>query len=145
MTDLVTILRKVLASNFALYLKTHEFHWNVEGPHFTEYHEFWSDVYEDLFAQSDMLAEYIRQEGEYAPGSLSIYSELSVIKDEELFRSSKGMFDQFLLDNQTMIGLYQQLYATAEKNNAYQISDFCAQRLGAHKKHAWMVRSILKD
>ncbi len=144
MNELITQLRKVLASNFALYLKTHMFHWNVEGPNFSEYHEFWSDVYEDLFAQSDILAEFIRQENEYAPGSLTAYSEISDVKDEEGFPKAQQMFDTFLTDNATLIGLYQKLYDVAEQNKAYQISDFCAQRLAAHKKHAWMTRSLLK-
>lgn len=145
MNDLILALRKTLATNFALYLKTHQFHWNVEGPNFSEYHEFWANVYGDLYAQSDVIAEFIRQEGEYAPGSLSVYAELSDVKDEEGFPKAQQMFNTFLTDNQTMIALYQSLYAIAEKNKAYQISDYCAQRLAAHKKHAWMVRSITKD
>lgn len=145
MNDLILALRKVLATNFALYLKTHQFHWNVEGKNFTEYHEFWSTIYQDLFAQSDVLAEFIRQEGEYAPGSLSVYGEMSDVRDEELYLPADGMFRQFLSDNAALIILYQRLYDVAEQNKAYQISDFCAQRLGAQKKHAWMVRSILKD
>lgn len=144
MNDLILALRKVLATNFALYLKTHQFHWNVEGKNFTEYHEFWSTIYQDLFAQSDVLAEFIRQEGEYAPGSLSVYGEMSDVRDEELYLPADAMFKQFLSDNAALIILYQKLYAVAEQNKAYQISDFCAQRLGAHKKHAWMARSIIK-
>ena len=120
------------------------FHWNVEGPNFAEYHAFWAGIYEDLFEQSDLLAEYIRQAGEYAPGSLSVYSEISDVKDEEGFPKANEMFIQFLLDNQTMIRLYEELYAAAEATKDYQISDYCAQRLAAHKKHAWMTRSLLK-
>lgn len=145
MNDLILALRKTLASNFALYLKTHMFHWNVEGPNFAEYHGFWSGVYEDLFDQSDVLAEYIRQAGEYAPGSLTIYSQISEVKDEEIYPSDKGMFLQFMADNATMITLYEQLYHVAEAAHEHQISNYAADRLGAHKKHAWMVRSYLKD
>lgn len=138
------ILRKVLATNFALYLKTHMFHWNVEGKNFSEYHAFWSGVYEDLFAQSDILAEYIRQLGEYAPGSLSVYAEISSVKDEESFLNAEQMFNQFMVDNATMIRLFEELYNVAEQNHEHQISNYAADRLGAHKKHAWMVRSLLK-
>lgn len=145
MNELITKLRKVLASNFALYLKTHMFHWNVEGNNFNDYHAFWSDVYEDLFGQTDTLAEFIRQAGEYAPGSLSVYSEISDIKDEEGFPKAHEMFVKFLSDNQLMIGLYEQLYHTAEQNHEHQISNYAADRLAAHKKYTWMVRSILKD
>ena len=144
MNDLIQSLRKTLASNFALYLKTQMFHWNVEGPNFNDYHAFWAGVYTDLYEQNDLIAEYIRQAGEYAPGSLSVYSEVSDIKDEEGFPKANEMFIRFLLDNQTMIRLYEELYAAAEATKDYQISDFCAQRLAAHKKHAWMTRSLLK-
>jgi len=144
MNDLILALRKTLATNFALYLKTHMFHWNVEGANFSEHHEFWSGIYEDLFAQSDVLAEYIRQSGEYAPGSLTVYSEMSLIKDEEGFPNAQEMFARFLSNSDVMITLYNQLYAAAEKAEQYQISDYAAQRLGAHRKHAWMVRSYLK-
>jgi starvation-inducible DNA-binding protein len=145
MNKLVEQLRKVLASNFTLYLKTQMFHWNVEGPHFSDYHEFWADVYTDLYEQNDLLAEFIRQSNEYAPGSLEVYKELSLIQDEEGFPKAKEMFSRFLSNNDVMITLYNQLYKLAEESEEYQISDFCAQRLAAHKKHAWMVRSILKD
>ena len=144
MEDLIQTLRTTLASNFTLYLKTHMFHWNVEGSNFAEYHEFWSDIYEDLFDQSDILAEYIRQAGEYAPGSLSVYSEISEIKDEEGFPKAEQMFNQFMVDNATMINIYDRLYKAAEAAEQFQISDYAAQRLGVHRKHAWMVRSYLK-
>lgn len=145
MNDLTLALRRTLASNFALYLKTHMFHWNVECDNFTEYHEFWSDIYNDLFDQSDVLAEYIRQLGEYAPGSLTVYSQISSINDEEGYPSAEDMFKKFLIDNQTMITLYENLYHVAEAAHEHQISNYVADRLGAHKKHAWMVRSFLKE
>jgi starvation-inducible DNA-binding protein len=144
MNKLVEQLRKVLTSNFALYLKTHMFHWNVEGPNFSDYHAFFATVYEDLFDQSDVLAEFIRQLGEKAPGSLSVYAQQSLIKDEEGFPSATEMFEKLLADTQTMLTLYQQLYDAAEEVNEHQISNYAADRLAAHKKTAWMVRSILK-
>lgn len=144
MNELIQLLRKTLATNFTLYLKTHMFHWNVEGPNFSEYHDFWTKVYEDLFAQSDVLAEFIRQTNTYAPGSLTVYSEISSIKDEDSFPSYKEMFSRFSSDNDIMIAMYSQLYEAAEAAKQYQISDFAAERLGVHKKHAWMVRSYLK-
>ena len=144
MNQLVEQLRKILTSNFALYLKTHMFHWNVEGENFSEYHDFFADVYADLFAQSDVLAEFIRQLGEKAPGSLSVYAEQSLIKDEESFPDAMTMFEKLQADTQLMIGLYQSLYDVAESVREHQISNYAADRLAAHKKTAWMVRSILK-
>jgi starvation-inducible DNA-binding protein len=144
MNKLVEQLRKVLATNFALYLKTHMFHWNVEGPNFSDYHAFFSGVYEDLFDQTDTLAEFIRQLNEKAPGSLSVYSAESLVKDEEGFPSAEEMFAKLAYDTQTMITLYEQLYHVAEEAHEHQISNYAADRLAAHKKTAWMVRSILK-
>lgn len=137
-------LRIVLASNFSLFLKTQMFHWNVEGPNFNDYHAFWAGVYTDLYAQNDLLAEFIRQSDEYAPGSLKVYSEISKIDDEEKFPNAEEMFATFLSNNDVMITLYNQLYQLAESAEEYQISNYAAERLTAHKKHAWMVRSILK-
>ena len=144
MNELIVALRKTLATNFSLYLKTHMFHWNVEGPNFNDYHAFWATVYADLWAQSDILAEYLRQAGQYAPGSLSVYTQISDVQDEEGFPSASAMFQQFLVDNQKMIDLYNRLYDAAEAAKECQISNYAADRLGAHKKHAWMARSILK-
>lgn len=144
MNKLVEQLRKVLATNFALYLKTHMFHWNVEGPNFSDYHAFFSGVYEDLFDQTDTLAEFIRQLNEKAPGSLSVYNAESLVKDEEGFPSAEEMFNKLAFDTQTMITLYEQLYHVAEEAHEHQISNYAADRLAAHKKTAWMVRSILK-
>jgi starvation-inducible DNA-binding protein len=144
MNKLVEQLRKVLTSNFALYLKSHMFHWNIEGSDFPQYHSFFGDVYNDLWDQTDTIAEFIRALDEKAPGSLAVYAEQSVIKDEETFPGPMEMFQKFQADNQTMISLYEQLYHFAEEAHEHQISNYAADRLGEHKKKAWMVRSILK-
>lgn len=144
MTPLVQLLRTLLATNFTLFLKTQMFHWNIEGSNFPQYHEFFGEVYQDLYAQNDTLAEYIRIQGQYAPGSLTVYSEISEIKDEEGFQSATGMMAQLAVDNQVMINLYQRLFDAAEEVKEHGLSDYAAQRLDAHKKLAWMLRSILK-
>ncbi len=144
MTELVQLLRTLLATNFTLFLKTQMFHWNVEGSDFPQYHEFFADAYGDFYAQNDIIAEYIRIQGQYAPGSLTVYSEISKVKDEEGFPSASGMMEQLAIDNQVMVGLYQQLFDVAEASKEHGISDYASQRLDAHKKLAWMLRSILK-
>lgn len=144
MNELIEQLRTLLATNFTLFLKTQMFHWNVEGSDFPQYHEFFADAYADLYAQNDVLAEYIRIQDQYAPGSLSVYSEISKVKDEEGFPSATGMMSQLASDNQVMINLYQDLFDVAEAAKEHGISDYASQRLDAHKKLAWMLRSILK-
>lgn len=144
MNELIQTLRTLLATNFTLYLKAQMFHWNVEGADFPQYHDFFGDVYTDLYEQNDPLAEYIRIQGAYAPGSLSVYSQISQIQDEEGFPSAMKMMEQLTVDNQVMIGLFQRLFDVAEEFKEHGLSDYAAQRLDAHKKLAWKLRSILK-
>ena len=84
------------------------FHWNIEGRDLPAYHDFFGDVYDDLWAQTDTLAEFIRQLDEKAPGSLSVYLQTSLIKDEEGFPDTMEMFQKLQADTQTMISLYEQ-------------------------------------
>ena len=144
MNELIQTLRTLLATNFTLYLKAQMFHWNIEGADFPQYHDFFGDVYDDLYEQNDLLAEYIRIQGAYAPGSLSVYSQISQVKDEEGFPAAMGMMTQLATDNQVMIGLFQRLFDVAEEFKEHGLSDYAAQRLDAHKKLAWKLRSILK-
>jgi starvation-inducible DNA-binding protein len=76
------LLKQLLASNFAYYLKAHYFHWNVEGSDFVQYHTYFGDLYGELWGAVDTIAEHIRILGVYAPGSLSRFSQLSVIDDQ---------------------------------------------------------------
>lgn len=144
MNELIQQLRTLLATNFTLFLKTQMFHWNVEGSDFPQYHDFLANAYTDFYAQNDVLAEYIRIQGQYAPGSLSVYSQISKVEDEEGFPSATGMMTQLSLDNQVMVNLYQDLFDVAEAAKEHGISNYAADRLDAHKKLAWMLRSILK-
>lgn len=144
MNELIQTLRTLLATNFTLYLKAQMFHWNIEGANFPQYHDFFGDVYSDLYEQNDLLAEYIRIQGAYAPGSLAVYSQISQVEDEEGFLAAMGMMTKLSTDNQIMIGLYQRLFDVAEEFKEHGLSDYAAQRLDAHKKLAWKLRSILK-
>lgn len=144
MDQLIQHLRTLLATNFTLFLKVQMFHWNVEGPNFPQYHDFFGDVYKDLYSQNDVIAEYLRVLNEKAPGSLIVYSEISKIQDEEGFDTAEQMMSRLLSNNDVMISMYKTLFTLAEEAEEYGISDYAAQRLDAHKKLAWMLRSILK-
>ena len=120
------------------------FHWNVEGPNFPQYHEFFGETYQDIYAQNDIIAEYLRILQQKAPGSLKVYSEISKIEDEEGFESAEGMMTRLLSDNDVMISMYKTLFNLAEEAEEHGISDYAAQRLDAHGKLAWMLRSITK-
>lgn len=145
MDELVRQLKVVLGSTFAFYLKAHNFHWNVEGPNFPQYHEFLGDLYEEVFDAVDPLAENIRKLGAYTPGSFTRFQELSVIEDEVKIPTADVMMSKLLEDNQRLIQVIESAYEVAEQEHEHGLSNFLAERIDAHRKHAWMLRSILKN
>lgn len=141
---LIDLIKKVLADTFSLYLKAHYYHWNVEGPNFKQYHDFFGDFYEEVFGSIDKLAEHIRVLGAYAPGSFKRFVELSTIEGEERILQPREMIAQLLRDNQLYTTLLMQLYDSAEKENELGLSNFIQDRIEQHKKHEWMLKSFLK-
>lgn len=141
---LIDSIKMVLANNFALYLKAHYFHWNVEGPDFAQFHDFFENLYTEIYSSIDHFAEEIRALDAYAPGSFERYIELSQIKGEERLLTSLEMLRQLQVDNQTMIASLQQAYKLAEASVELGLSNFIQDRIDQHKKHAWMIRSFLK-
>jgi len=144
MTSLIDSIKIVLANNFALYLKAHYFHWNVEGPDFAQMHGFFEDLYTDFYSAIDHFAEEIRSLDAYAPGSFERYIELSEIKGEENILSVVDMLKSLQADNQTMIRSLLHAYSLAENDKEFGLSNFIQDRIDQHKKHAWMIRSFLK-
>lgn len=138
-------LKQFLATTFAYYLKAHMFHWNVEGPDFGQLHKFLSRVYEDAFDSIDQIAEYIRTEEEYAPGSFERFQELSLVQGQTKVPRARLMLEELLADTQTMKDLSKQLFDTATEAGREDIADFAANRQGAHGKYMWMMKSYLKD
>jgi len=144
MNKLVDEIKVVLASNFALYLKAHYFHWNVEGPDFAQFHSFFEDLYTDFYSAIDHFAEEIRALDAYAPGSLNRYLELSLIKGEDRIITSFEMLKQLQSDNQIIISALEKAYKLSEESNELGLSNFIQDRIDQHKKHAWMIKSFLK-
>lgn len=142
---LADALKTLLASNFAYYLKAQQFHWNVEGPDFGELHEFFQNIYEDAYSAIDPTAEYIRYLDEYAPGSFERFAELTKISGQTKIPRARLMLEELLANNQQMIEILNQCFAEAEQENQQGIADSVSQRLAAMGKHAWMLRSFLKD
>ena len=142
---LVDELKVLLASNFSLYLKASQFHWNVEGPDFPQYHEFFGDYYEEVYGNTiDKLAEIIRQLDSYTPGSILRYAELSQIQDQTKIPRAMLMMEELFQDNAVILDMYKQAFHVAEEADEQGICDFIAGRIDAHAKHQWMLRSILK-
>jgi len=141
---LVDNMKVLLASSFGLYLKATNFHWNVEGPNFPQYHSFLGDFYSDIYGTVDTIAEYIRALDSYAPGSFSRFSELSIVEDctEQLMPMEQ--FTELLADSNNMLSYLNDTFTRATAENQQGIANFLAERIDAMQKHNWMLRSILK-
>lgn len=144
MDTLQELMKKVLADTFAMYLKAHNYHWNVEGPNFPQYHEFFSNLYEELHGAVDPIAEQIRALDAYAPGSFSRFLELTDIDDEMNVPSGVEMARKLMLDNQIVVSTLNMAFKLATQFDKQGLADFLAGRLDVHAKHAWMLRSITK-
>lgn len=145
MSVLGQTLKVVLADTFALHLKAWNYHWNVEGPDFYQYHEFFGKIYEDLQGAIDPIAEHIRAIGEYAPGGLQRYSELTSIKDELTLVPASEAVGRLILDNQVVITNLTTAYHTAEAAEELGLANFLQDRIDIHKKLAWMLKASVKS
>jgi len=141
---LVDNVKVLLASSFSLYLKAANFHWNVEGPNFPQYHGFLGDFYADVYSTIDTLAEYIRALDSYAPGSFTRFQELTLIEDCVEQLAPTEQFTELLVDNNTLLTYLNASFALATAENQQGIANFLAERIDAMQKHNWMLRSILK-
>ena len=145
MEQLIQQLKVILGTNFALYLKSHNYHWNIEGPNFPQYHDFLNTFYTEVFAQIDLIAEHIRYLDSYAPGSMERFLELADIEEAvDIIPSSMDMMTQLKSDNDRFIVHLRAGVAAAEQANEPAVGNFLQELLGAHQKKAWMLRSIIK-
>jgi len=139
-------LKTLLATEYAFVIKAQFFHWNVEGPDFAQLHEFFGELYEEVYENSiDRTAEYIRTLDDYAPGSFERFLELSTITGQTKVPRARLMIEELLANNMQMIDLLNETFASAEQENQQGIANFIAERIDAHGKHGWMLRSFLKD
>lgn len=146
MNELIASVKTVLSDTFVMYFKAHSYHWNVEGKNFSEYHNFFGDLYEELHDAIDIVAEELRALDTYAPISLEeLYSSKTIGEDGIKPSSATSMFSNLLVANdQVMISL-NKLFTVASAANDQGLADFAASRLDTHKKHAWQLRSFLKS
>jgi starvation-inducible DNA-binding protein len=136
-------LSRVLADSYMLYLKTHNFHWNVTGPNFHSLHEMFEEQYTDLAAAVDDIAERIRALGYYAPGSFEEYRELTSIDEATGVRDANAMVEQLLKGNEQVIQTARKLFPVLNDASDEATLDLMTQRLHHHSKAAWMLRSTL--
>lgn len=142
---LASELSKLLAESYTLYLKTHNFHWNVIGPMFQTLHLLFEQQYTELATAVDAIAERIRALGHPAPGSYGAFSRLSGIPDTEGVPKAKEMIQLLLDGHETVIGTARAVIPASEKASDQATADLLTQRLQVHEKTAWMLRSLLEE
>jgi len=129
MNELIVSLRVLLGNTFVMYFKAQSHHWNVEGINFSQFHDFFGKLYEDVYGSIDHIAEEIRAMGEYAPRSISEIYEYKTLNEGNV----DGVLESL---NKSM--------EIAIRENKQGLADFLAGRIDIHEKHAWMIRSHLK-
>lgn len=145
MEELHRAAKVAFSSTFSFYLKAHNFHWNVEGTDFLQYHDLFGKIYEEVYGAIDDFAEKIRAMGTYVPGSFSRFTMLSQIDDETQILDKTTMVSELLQDNEKIIKVLKLTFEKSEAFNEYGFSDFIAGRIDAHQKHGWMLRASLKN
>jgi starvation-inducible DNA-binding protein len=137
-------LAKVLADTYTLYLKTHNFHWNVTGPMFQTLHLMFEQQYNELALAVDLVAERIRALGYPAPGSYAQFSKLSSISEATGVLKAEDMIHQLVEGQEALVRTARKVFATAEKASDQVTLDLLTQRMQVHEKTAWMLRSLLE-
>lgn len=143
--ELADRLSVLLADSYTLYLKTHNFHWNVKGPMFQTLHLMFETQYNELALAVDLLAERIRALGFAAPGSYAAFSKLSTVKDHEEVPKAKDMIRELVDGQHAVVRTARSVLELAERVNDQGSADVATQRLQVHEKTAWMLRSLLEE
>ncbi len=136
-------LKKTLADTYSLLTKTQNYHWNVEGANFSSLHTLFEGQYTELFAAVDVIAERIRALGEKAPGSASEFKKWSSMSEGSSSFSSDRMLQDLHDSNMIVLATIKKALAAAEKAGDASTADLMTQRISAHEKAAWMLRSSL--
>jgi starvation-inducible DNA-binding protein len=137
-------LSRVLADSYTLYLKTHNFHWNVTGPMFQTLHLMFETQYNELALAVDLVAERIRALGVAAPGTYKQFTQLSAIKEEDRVPQAKDMIRRLVEGHETVARTAREVFKAAEGASDQPTCDLLTQRMQVHEKTAWMLRSLLE-
>ncbi len=138
-------LSRLLADTYTLYLKTHNFHWNVTGPMFSTLHTLFETHYTELALAVDEIAERIRALGVNAPGSYKQFSELSSIEEETGNPNAEEMIRQLVIGQETVVKTARSVFPLVDDANDEPSADLLTQRMQVHEKNAWMLRSLLEN
>ena len=144
MDELQQAAKVAFATEYSFYLKAHNFHWNVEGSDFKQYHDLFGVIYEEVYGSIDAFAEQIRALGTYVPASYTRFSMLTQIDDETQILPRQAMVEALIVDNEKIVKLLKLVFQQSEANQEFGFSDFIAGRIDAHRKHGWMLRASAK-
>lgn len=136
-------MSKVLADTYILYLKTHNFHWNVTGPMFKPLHEMFEEQYTEMWTAVDEIAERIRALGAVAPGTYAKFRELGTVEETEDLPSANAMVADLVKSNEALARTIRAALATAQDNGDEVSAGILTDRLTVHEKSIWMMRSTL--
>jgi starvation-inducible DNA-binding protein len=137
-------LSRLLADTYVVYLKTHNFHWNVEGPMFQTLHQMFMEQYTETWNAIDLVAERIRSLGHYAPGTYREYLELARIKETPGVPKAAQMVKLLIEGQEAVVKTAREVLPLAEGADDQPTLDLLTQRMQVHEKNAWMLRSLLK-
>lgn len=143
--DIADGLAKMLADSYTLYLKTHNFHWNVTGPMFQTLHQMFMVQYNEIWLAVDSLAERIRALGYPAPGSYSQFAALTSINESDGVPKAREMIQQLLEGQEAIVRTARELLALVDKAGDQPTADLLTQRMTVHEQNAWMLRSLLEE
>jgi starvation-inducible DNA-binding protein len=137
-------LSRLLADTYVVYLKTHNFHWNVEGPMFQTLHQMFMEQYTETWNAIDLVAERIRSLGHYAPGTYAEYLKLARVKETAGVPKAEQMVKLLIDGQEAIVKTAREVLPVAEDANDQPTLDLLTQRMQVHEKNAWMLRSLLK-
>jgi starvation-inducible DNA-binding protein len=137
-------LSHFLADSYTLYLKTHNFHWNVTGPMFNTLHLMFEGQYTELAIAVDLIAERIRALGHFAPGTYKEYAKLASIAEADGVPAATAMIQQLVEGQEAVVRTARKVFASAEKASDEATCDLLTQRIQLHEKTAWMLRSMIE-
>ncbi len=136
-------LSRLLADSYSLYLKTHNYHWNVEGPLFNTLHLMFETQYTELATAVDEIAERIRALGVKAPGSYSAFAKLTSVTEASGDETAEDMIRELVIAQETVTRTAREVLPSAERVSDEPTADLLTQRMQIHEKNAWMLRSML--
>ena len=136
-------LSRLLADSYTLYLKTHNFHWNVTGPQFNTLHTMFEEQYSELALAVDEIAERIRALGVRAPGSYAEFARITSVDESAGGESAEEMVRQLVIGQETIVRTAREAFPAADAANDEPTADLLTQRMQSHEKNAWMLRSMI--